>query len=213
MAVPYQHKRSTTAAAVPTLLDGEMGINQRDGKLFWKDHTGAVQSKSLFSEAETATTVGALINASTAKATPVDADLIGLMDSAASNVLKKLSWANLKATLKTYFDTLYKKELAPVSLTDASTIYTDASLGNVFDVSIAGNRIMAEPTNPVDGKAILYRITQSGSNNLITWNSAFSFGAGSAPTLSTVSGKMDLIGFQRSAAKGKWLCTGFTIGF
>lgn len=57
--------------------------------------------------AETTTTEGALINGATAKTTPVDADYIGLMDSAASNILKKLSWANVKATLKTYFDTLY----------------------------------------------------------------------------------------------------------
>ena len=45
--------------------------------------------------------------AATSKATPVDADSIPLVDSAASNVLKKLTWANVKATLKTYFDTLY----------------------------------------------------------------------------------------------------------
>ena len=56
---------------------------------------------------ETTTTEGALINGATSKTTPVDADYIGLMDSAASNILKKLSWANLKATAKTYFDTLY----------------------------------------------------------------------------------------------------------
>lgn len=43
----------------------------------------------------------------TAKTTPVDADLLVIADSAASNVAKKLTWANLKATLKTYFDTLY----------------------------------------------------------------------------------------------------------
>mgnify|MGYP000947715228 CR=1 FL=1 len=49
---------------------------------------------------ETTTTVGNLINGATAKTTPVDADMIGLMDSGASNVLKKLSWANIKATLK-----------------------------------------------------------------------------------------------------------------
>lgn len=37
------------------------------------------------------------------KTTPVDADLIPIVDSAASNVLKKLTWANLKATLATAF--------------------------------------------------------------------------------------------------------------
>jgi len=46
-------------------------------------------------------------HAATSKATPVDADEIPLVDSAASNVLKKITWANVKATLKTYFDTLY----------------------------------------------------------------------------------------------------------
>lgn len=39
------------------------------------------------------------INAATAKTTPVDADLFGLIDSAASNVLKKLTFANLKTAL------------------------------------------------------------------------------------------------------------------
>lgn len=51
--------------------------------------------------------IAADIVAATGKTTPVDADLLALVDSAASNVLKKLTWANLKATLKTYFDTLY----------------------------------------------------------------------------------------------------------
>jgi hypothetical protein len=56
---------------------------------------------------ETTTTIGALINGAADKATPIDADYVGLMDSAAANILKKLSWANIKATLKTYFDSLY----------------------------------------------------------------------------------------------------------
>ena len=50
----------------------------------------------------------AMIVAATSKTTPVDADLLPLVDSADSNTLKKLTWANLKATLKTYFDTLYQ---------------------------------------------------------------------------------------------------------
>lgn len=53
------------------------------------------------------TTVSTGIVAATAKTTPVDADSIGIVDSAASNVLKKVTWANVKATLKTYLDTLY----------------------------------------------------------------------------------------------------------
>ena len=56
---------------------------------------------------ETTTTIGSLINGATSKTTPVDADELPLVDSAASNVLKKLSWANIKATLKTYFDAIY----------------------------------------------------------------------------------------------------------
>jgi len=46
-------------------------------------------------------------HAATSKTTPVDADELPLVDSAASWALKKLPWANLKATLKTYFDGLY----------------------------------------------------------------------------------------------------------
>lgn len=47
------------------------------------------------------------IAAVTGKTTPVDADVTLIEDSAASNAKKKLTWANLKATLKSYFDTLY----------------------------------------------------------------------------------------------------------
>ena len=53
------------------------------------------------------TVIAPATHAATTKATPVDADEIPLVDSAASNVLKKLTWANLKATAKTYFDTIY----------------------------------------------------------------------------------------------------------
>ena len=51
--------------------------------------------------------IGSHVPNAAAKTTPVDADLVPINDSASSNVLKKLTWANLKATLKTYFDTLY----------------------------------------------------------------------------------------------------------
>lgn len=54
-----------------------------------------------------ALTLGAIINILTDKATLVDGDYTVIMDSADSNASKKWSFANIKANLKSYFDTLY----------------------------------------------------------------------------------------------------------
>jgi hypothetical protein len=54
-----------------------------------------------------ALTLGTWISGATNKATPVDADTFPGSDSAASGALKKFTWANIKAALKTYTDTLY----------------------------------------------------------------------------------------------------------
>jgi len=71
----------------------------------------------------TDTIFGTWINARTAKTTPVDADQVVLMDSADSNKAKKLSWANIKVTLKTYFDGFYasKSLVENISFQDSST--------------------------------------------------------------------------------------------
>jgi hypothetical protein len=47
------------------------------------------------------------VDTTKSKSTPVDADAVLLQDSADSSVWKRLTWANLKATAKTYFDSLY----------------------------------------------------------------------------------------------------------
>lgn len=54
-----------------------------------------------------AANVWAVNAAASSKATPVDADSFPIVDSEASNVIKRLTFTNLKAFLKTYFDTLY----------------------------------------------------------------------------------------------------------
>lgn len=62
-----------------------------------------------------AANVGSSIHGASAKTTPVDADTVALIDSEASNVLKKLSWSNIKAAIKSYYDsvtaTLSNKDL------------------------------------------------------------------------------------------------------
>lgn len=60
----------------------------------------------------------------TTKTTPVDADAVLLRDSEASNAPKWLSFTNLKAFLKTYFDILYIVPYAKLS--DTKTAGTGA---------------------------------------------------------------------------------------
>ena len=107
--------------------------------------------------------------------------------------------------------------LAPavVGLTDAATIAVNASLGNDFRVTIAGNRTMGNPANPSDGQQIIFQVTQgSGGSFTLTWGSGYEFSTGlPQPTLSTTAGQTDLLGFVYNAAKGTWLLAAFVNGF
>ncbi len=104
---------------------------------------------------------------------------------------------------------------AVVALADAATIAVDASLGNDFRVTIAGNRTMGIPANPADGQKITFQVTQgTGGSFTLAWGSGYEFSTGlPQPALSTTAGQTDLLGFIYNAAKGKWLLAGAIIGF
>ena len=70
-----------------------------------------------------------VINDLSSKATPVDNDITVMEDSADTFLKKKLSWSNIKAALKTYFDTFYAPGLTYVS-TPAS--FTDETFENIY---------------------------------------------------------------------------------
>jgi hypothetical protein len=59
--------------------------------------------------------------------TPLDADVLPVVDTA-NTTTKKTTWANIKATLKTYFDTLYQATL--VSGTNIKTVGGTSLLGS-----------------------------------------------------------------------------------
>jgi hypothetical protein len=104
---------------------------------------------------------------------------------------------------------------AVVLLTDAATISLDASLGNDFRVTIAGNRTLGNPANPVDGEKIVVHVTQgTGGNFTLSYGSAYEFSTGlPQPTLSTTAGDTDLLAFVYNSAKSKWLLAAYVIGF
>ena len=104
---------------------------------------------------------------------------------------------------------------AVVPLADAATIAVDASQGNDFRVTIAGNRTMGTPANPADGQKMTFQVTQgTGGSFTLSWSSGYEFSAAlPQPTLSTTAGQTDLLGFIYNADKGKWLFVAFVSGF
>jgi hypothetical protein len=122
-------------------------------------------------------------HAATSKTTPVDADEMPLVDSAASNVLKKLTWANLKATLKTYFDSLY--QAAGSYVLQSTTVNGHALSANVtVSASDVG---LGSVTNDAQTKAAVVPNTAPSAGQLLVGNAG-----GTAYAAQSVSGDFSL---------------------
>jgi Protein of unknown function (DUF2793) len=131
----------------------------------------------------------------TDKGTPVDADLALIEDSAASGAKKKLSWANIKATLKTYFDTLYVLASALMSagaflaatagkVLTADGVWGDATLKTLSSssnstainfatflnaaLSLGENTTLANPSNEKPGQSGVIFVTATGSTRTVS---------------------------------------------
>ena len=105
------------------------------------------------------------------------------------------------------------------ALTDAATIALDASLANHFRVTLAGNRTLGVPTNPVDGQRIMIEVIQdaTGSRTLTLTtgsNGAFAYGADiTTITLSTAANARDFIGAVYNATAQRWYVVAFVKGY
>ncbi len=87
------------------------------------------------------------------------------------------------------------------TLTDAASIAVDFALGNNFLVTIGGNRTLAAPTNAVAGQTGQIYVIQDGTGSrTLSYNSAYQFVSGAAPTLSTGASDVDILVYSTRSA-------------
>ncbi len=110
-----------------------------------------------------AVNVGTSIHGVADKNPPIDADKVPLIDTAASNVLKTSTWTNIKAFLKTYFDTVYTLAgLGGVPTTRTITATTPITIAGTTSADLSADRTIAIPaaTALVPGHATATQITK-----------------------------------------------------
>ncbi|MFI9648292.1 glycosyl hydrolase family 28-related protein [Streptomyces sp. NPDC052040] len=114
-------------------------------------------------------------------------------------------------TRKDYVDA--KLDPAPVALTDAPAIATDAALGSHFRVTLGGNRTLGTPAHPTDGQRAVWELVQDA-----TGNRTLTLGPGlgstiSSVTLSTGANRRDFLTAVHNAEKNKWYVVDFVKGY
>jgi hypothetical protein len=78
---------------------------------------------------------------------------------------------------------------------DAPVLSWNADSGNVFQVTLGGNRTMSAPTNLVAGGSYVMIIKQDSSGNRsLSWNAVYKF-EGGLKTLSTTANAVDVVMF------------------
>lgn len=98
----------------------------------------------------------------------------------------------------------------PQTITDSSMITTNASNGNVFRISILGNRTLAAPSNPTDGQVCTWEVTASGADRTLTVPTGaggFDLSDVMAPVSRINSGKQLAFTARYSSVTGKWFVT------
>lgn len=172
-----------TPANVRTIANVADGATANDTDANLKaraNHTGT-QAASTISDfnsaalaaapAETATTVGALINAAGA-ATPNNTDLVGTAES--GGLLKQISWTNVKAFLKTYFDTLYPSGSGTSTGTntgDQTTVTGNAGTATALQTARTIGGVSFDGTANITVSTATGGFTVSGGNLALGTNS------------------------------------------
>jgi hypothetical protein len=103
-----------------------------------------------------------------------------------------------------------------ISATYASTIETNSLSGEIFDITLAGNATLANPTNPVDGKTLRWRIKQDSSGGrAVSLGNKFNLPSSATSPLpwSTTANKMDILAATYHYDRDKWDIIAFVPGY
>lgn len=158
-----------------------------------------------------AANVGAVNAAATSKTTPIDADSFPIADSAASNVIKRVTFTNLKAFLKTYIDSMTstftnKRITKRVGTTASSSTPTpSADDHDVYTVTaLAANATFGAPTGtPTNGQPLILRVKDNGTARTLAYNAIYRAIGVTLPT-ETVISKTIYLGMIYNSADTKW---------
>lgn len=102
------------------------------------------------------------------------------------------------------------------ALVDGATPALNASLGNIFTLSAAGDRTIAVPTNPVTGQKIVIRHFASGGARTLSLNTGaggFRFGSTITGLTQTASGKTDYIDCIWNESASFWDVIAYVKGY
>jgi len=102
-----------------------------------------------------------------------------------------------------------------IALTDAATIAVDAALGNVFRVTLGGNRTLGNPTNAVDGQYLQFEFLQDGTGTrTLTLGSSYRLGTDIAAVVLTVTANAhDFLTVRFNSVNGLFYVVGFVRGY
>jgi len=82
------------------------------------------------------------------------------------------------------------------TLIDGAAIAWNLDENQVTEVTLGGNRTLSNPTNQRAGATYILTVVQDGAGNrTLSFDTAYQFPAGVAPTLSTAAGAVDILTF------------------
>lgn len=82
------------------------------------------------------------------------------------------------------------------TLTDGANISTNFALNNYFTVTLAGNRILDNPSNIVAGQSgSIFAIQDGSGSRTLSYGSFWDFPGGTAPTLTTTASAVDRLDY------------------